>query len=94
MKTKRWVIAALAAVNGVLFMLLVAQASPLPTAMAQAARAGGGGYVCATARASGRTYEVLHMIDLATRRLHTFYPDRGKLLFTAVPRDLDKDFGK
>ena len=94
MKKKHSVIAALAALNVALVWLLIAQAAPMPTAMAQAARAGGGGYVCATARAAGRTYEVLYMIDLATRRLHTFYPDRGKLIFTAVPRDLEKDFGK
>lgn len=94
MKTKRLIIAALGALNGVLLLLLVAQAAPLPAAMAQAPRPGGGGYVCATARAAGRTYEVLHMIDLATRKLHSFYPDRNKLIFTAVPRDLDKDFGK
>ncbi len=94
MRTKRFVVAALAALNAVLLLLLMAQAAPMPTAMAQAGRAGGGGYVCATARAAGRSYEVLHMIDLATRRLHTFFPDQGKLMFTAVPRDLDKDFGK
>lgn len=93
MNAKRAVITALGAVNVILLLLLVGQAAPLPAALAQA-RPGGGGYVCATARAAGRTYEVLHMIDLGTRKLHTFYPDRGKLLFTAVPRDLDKDFGK
>jgi len=91
---KRLVIAALAAINAVLLLLLIAQAAPMPTALAQAGRAGGGGYVCATARAAGRSYEVLHMIDLATRRLHSFYPDKGKMMFTAAPRDLDKDFGK
>ena len=94
MRKKRFVIAVLAAFNAVLLLLLIAQAAPMPTALAQAARAGGGGYVCATARVSGRSFEVLHMIDLATRRLHTFFPDKGKMLFTAEPRDLDKDFGK
>lgn len=94
MRGKRCLIAALGALNAVLFILLVGQAAPMPTALAQAGRAGAGGYVCATSRAAGRTYEVLHMIDLTTRQLHTFYPDRGKLLFTAAPRDLDKDFGK
>ena len=95
MKTKRFVIAALAALNAVLLLLLIAQAAPMPTAMAQAGRPGGGGYVCATSRAAARTYEVLHMIDLATRRMLTFYPDsNGKIISTAEPRDLDKDFGK
>jgi hypothetical protein len=94
MKAKRTVLAALAVLNAVLFLMLVARAAPLPTAVAQPARGGGGGYICATARAAGRTYEVLHMIDLATKQLHTFYPDRGKLLFTGTPRDLEKDFGK
>jgi hypothetical protein len=90
---KRFAVAALTAVNAILVLLLVAQAAPMPTAVAQPGRAGGG-YVCATARVAGRTYEVLHMIDLTTRRLHTFYPDGGKMVFTAAPRDLDKDFGK
>jgi hypothetical protein len=94
MRKKRFVIAALAALNAVLLLLLIAQAAPMPTALAQAGRSGGGGYVCATARAGSRSYEVLHMIDLSTRRLHTFFPDGGKMIFTAVPRDLDKDFGK
>lgn len=93
MRTKRAVLAALAAVNVLLFVLLVAQAAPLPRALAQT-RPGAGGYVCATARAAGRSYEVLHMIDLSTRKMQSFYPDRGKLLFSATPRDLDKDFGK
>lgn len=94
MKAKRNILAALAVLNVVLFLMLMARAAPLPTALAQPPRPGGGGYVTATCRASGRTYEVLHMIDLATKQLHTFYPDRGKLLFTAAPRDLEKDFGK
>ena len=95
MKTKQVVVAALAALNAVLLLLLIAQAAPMPAAMAQAGRTGGGSYVCATARAVGRTYEVLHMIDLATRRMHTFFQDNnGKLIATAEPRDLDKDFGK
>ena len=95
MKTKQVVIAALAALNAVLLLLLISQAAPLPAAMAQAGRPGGGGYVCATARAAGRTYEVLHMIDLSTRRMLTFFPDsNGKIIGTAEPRDLDKDFGK
>ena len=94
MRTKRFVIAALSAVNAVLLLLLIGQAAPMPTALAQAGRAGGGGYVCATSRAAGRSYEVLHMIDLSTRRMHTCYPDKGKVVFTAEPRDLDKDFGK
>lgn len=93
MKRKQFVIASLAAVNVLLLTVLISFATPLPTANAQAGRSGGAGYVCASARAAGRTYEVLYMIDLATRKMHSFYPDRGKLLFSAVPRDLDKDFG-
>jgi len=95
MKTKQFVLVSLVAVNAVLVFLLVGQAAPMPTALAQAARPGGGGYVCATAKAAGRTYEVLFMIDLATRRMHVFFPDNsGKLITTDEPRDLDKDFGK
>ena len=94
MKRKQFAIAMLAVVNALLLAILVSHAAPLPAAYAQAGRAGGAGYVCATARAAGRTYEVVHMIDLVTRQMQSFYPDRNKVLFTAVPRDLDKDFGK
>lgn len=93
MKKKQFAIATLAAVNAMLLAILVSHAAPLPTAQAQA-RPGGGGFVCASARAAGRTFEVLHLIDLSTRKLHSFFPDRNKLLFTAAPRDLDQDFGK
>lgn len=93
MKARRLILAALAVLNAVLFLLLVGQFVDLPAARAQPGRSGGG-YVCATSRVSGRTYEVLHMIDLPTRKLLTFYPDREKLLSTAASRDLDKDFGR
>ena len=93
MKTKRLFLTFLVAMNALLLVLLLGQAAPLPAAMAQAGR-GGGGYVCATSRIGGRTYEVLHMIDLSTRQLHTFFPDKNKIISSPAPRELDKDFGK
>lgn len=93
MKKKQFAIALLAAANALLAAVLISYASPMPTAHAQPARPGGG-YVAASARAAGRTYEVLHLIDLTTRTMHSFFPDRNKLMFAATPRDLDKDFGR
>ncbi|MDO8630105.1 MAG: hypothetical protein Q7R41_06385, partial [Phycisphaerales bacterium] len=62
----------------------------------QVGRGGGGGYICATAKPSGRTFEVFYMIDLSTRKLHAFYPasPQSKEFAHAEPRELDKDFGK
>jgi len=95
MNMKRSLIAILTGINVVLLILLVSSIAPLPTAFAQAGR-GGGGYICATAKPSGRTFEVFYMIDLAARKLHAFYPasPQSKQFAHADPRDLDKDFGK
>ena len=95
MIAKRSLIALLAGVNLILLLVLFSHVSPLPTAFAQAGR-GGGGYICATAKPSGRTFEVLYMIDLAARKLHAFYPasPQSKQFAHAEPRELDKDFGK
>jgi hypothetical protein len=81
--------------NLFLLALLLSQVSPLPSAFGQAGR-GGGGYLCATAKPSGRTFEVFYMIDLTTRKLHAFYPasPQTREFSHAGPRELDKDFGK
>lgn len=96
MSNKRVLIALLAGLNLFLLALLLSQVSPLPSAFGQAGRGGGGGYICATAKPSGRTFEVFYMIDLATRKLHAFYPasPQSKEFAHAEPRELDKDFGK
>ncbi len=96
MKRKQAVIALLAALNVGLLAILLSLASPMPAAWAQPGRGGGGGFVCATAKPSGRTYEVLFMIDPAERKLHAFYPGspQSRQLAHAEPRELDKDFGK
>ena len=92
MKMKKLLIAFLAAANVALAALLLARTAGLPAAMAQPARAGAG-YICATGTPAGRTFEVLHMIDLGDRKLHSVFPDRNQLIFSKVPRDLEKDFG-
>jgi hypothetical protein len=96
MSSKRVLIALLAGLNLFLVALLLSQVSPLPSAFAQAGRGGGGGYICATAKPSGRTFEVLYLLDPATRKLHAFYPasPQSKEFAHAEPRELDKDFGK
>lgn len=93
---KRSLIALLAGLNLFLLALLLSQVSPLPSAFAQAGRGGGGGYICATAKPSGRTFDVYYMIDLSGRKLHAFYPasPQFKEFAHAEPRELDKDFGK
>lgn len=93
MDKKKLLIGVLGTLNAVLLVMLLAQAALLPAAMAQPARAGGTGYVCATGRISARTFEALHVIDLGARKLHTFVPDRGQVVATNAPRDLEKDFG-
>jgi len=93
---RRSLIALLAGLNLFLLALLLSQAAPMPSAFAQVGRGGSGGYICATAKPSSRTFEVLYMIDLATKKLHAFYPasSQSKQFAHAEPRDLDKDFGK
>ncbi len=55
-----------------------------------------GEFICATAKASGFSYDVLYVIDLADHRLHAFYPGlpKTKKMVNAPSRDLFADFGK
>jgi len=74
---------------------LLATAFRLPAAFAQAGLERGE-FICATAKASGYSYDVLYVIDLADHRLHAFYPGipKTRRLVKAPSRDLYADFGK
>lgn len=81
--------------NGALLATLAASAFRLPTAFAQVGLQRGQ-FICATAKASGFSYDVLYVIDLADHRLHAFYPGLPKTrkLVNAPSRDLYADFAK
>lgn len=83
----------LVAVNLLLLVALVMGSLSLPTAIAQIG-GGAGGFACVTAKAAGQTYDVLYVVDVATKQLYGFYPVRGQKnpLVTSKPRDLAADF--
>ncbi|MCH7994385.1 MAG: hypothetical protein IIB57_08070 [Planctomycetes bacterium] len=90
---KRSLIALLAGVNILLFLLLVA-ASYSPTAAFAQKGGRAGSFSCVTAKAAGQTYDAVYVLDRPERKLHVFYPaDSRGTRYTAVPsRDLDFDF--
>ncbi len=93
---KRGLIVLLAMVNAVLVMALLAACGLLPAAIAQPpARVGGGNYLCVTAKAPGQSYDVVYLLDQASRQLHALYPPQGsgRQLTRAPSRDLQADFG-
>jgi len=93
--TKRTAIALLAGANLLLLALLLGSIVALPRAFAQT---GGrrNGFVCVTAKAAGRSYDVLYALDLSSRKLHAFHPAsaQGKKVVHADVRDLAVDFGR
>lgn len=92
MMTKRTVLAALVAVNLVLFTGLLLSVYSLPPAHAQR-RGAAGDYVAVTCRAD-KDYDALYIVDLATRNLHCFVPNRqrtGQVAYGGM-RNLERDF--
>lgn len=89
------VVALLVVLNVALAAILVAGAFRLPAALAQSGLQRGE-FICATAKASGFSYDVLYVIDLTDHRLHAFYPGLPKTrrLVNAPSRDLFTDFAK
>ncbi len=90
---KRWVIVMLIGFNLALLAGLILSTYSLPAAYAQS---GGrkGDFTCVTAKAAGRTYDVLYVLDASGHKLYAFYPSsapRGPLTWSA-PRDLKADF--
>jgi len=81
--------------NVVLAVTFLASAYRLPSAFAQNGLKRGD-FLCVTAKASGFSYDVLFVIDLADHRLHAFYPGLPKTrkLVNAPSRDLYADFAK
>ena len=92
MNRKRFLVALLAIVNAVLGFALLAEADPLPPAMAQAP--GGGSFLVVTAKPEGFSYNIVWMLDPASDKLFAFYPQAParRDLVPAEPRTLSKDF--
>lgn len=96
MLTKRAIIAGLAGINILLFVLLLTSSVRSPSAYAQSG-GGPGKYMTVTAKAAGQGYDVLYLLNPATRKLHAFYPVRGGKggKYVSVPeRDLISDFDR
>jgi len=93
MLTKRSLIVFLVGVNLLLFMVLVVGITSPPAAYAQT-RGPAGSFLTATAAVEGQEYDVLYILDLATRRLHAFAPTnvQSKKPDYRGYRDLEKDF--
>ena len=94
MLTKRTVIAALVAINAILFATLLFTADWIPQARAQR-RGAAFDYVAVTARADNN-YDALYILDLPQRKLHAFLPNRnrsGQVAY-AGNRDLAADFSR
>ena len=95
MFSKRALIVLLIGINVLLFVALVVGSYSLPTAYAQVSPSGSR-LVCVTAKAAGRSYDVLYTVDFPTHRMYAFYPSGGRTerLLATPPRDLPKDFGR
>jgi len=91
MLTKRAIIAGLAGINLLLFALLLASSIRSPAAYAQTG-GGPGKYITVTAKAAGQSFDVLYMLNPASRKLHAFYPARGGKYVAVPERDLIHDF--
>jgi hypothetical protein len=85
----------LVVLNVALAVTLFASVYRMPAAFAQAGLQRGQ-FISATVKASGFSYDVLFIIDLADHRLHAFYPGvpKTRKLVNAPSRDLYADFGK
>ena len=94
-RSPRGAVTLLVILNIALAVTLVASSLRLPAAFAQAV-VERGQFICATAKASGFSYDVLYVIDLADHRLHALYPGLPKTrrLVNAPSRDLYADFAK
>ena len=94
MPTKRSIIVALVGINLFLLGALVLSSHSLPVAYAQ--RAGhSNNYLSVTCQVD-QGYDVFYIVDLETRQLHAFWPDRaakGTLKYVGG-RDLESDFSR
>lgn len=94
MFTRRALIVLLAGINVILLVGLLAANIAPSAAFAQAGSPGG--MACVTAKAAGRTYDVVYLLDSAQHKLHAFYasnPQTKKHVHAGF-RDLAQDLGK
>ncbi|MBI1827000.1 MAG: hypothetical protein HY287_01600 [Planctomycetes bacterium] len=90
---RRVAIALLIGVNVILALALTISTLSSPGAYAQTG-AGGGQYLFAAAKVSGRSSDVVYVLDIPSQTLYAFcpgLPQRNELQ-QAEPRDLKKDF--
>ena len=93
--TKRFWICSLLGLNLLFGAGLLISTIPMNGAYAQAGR-GGGDYLAVTAKAAGKNFDVLYLLDLSNQRLHAFYPGlpQKNEILRSEARDVKKDFGK
>jgi hypothetical protein len=92
--TKRSLIVGLLGINLFLLAALILGSYSLPSAYAQ--RVGGASNFIAVTCEADQDYDVLFVIDLAQRKMHTFAATRnrnGDVLYKGA-RDLKEDFGR
>ena len=96
MTTKRWGLVCLAGLNLFLLIALLMSSESLPAALAQVGGRPGGDFTCATAKASGQSYETLYVLDITEDKLYAFYPSptQRNQLAPTPPRDLRMDFNR
>jgi len=92
---RRRVVAGLLVLNVVIAAALLLSIYRVPAAFAQAGIERGE-FICASAKATGFSYDVLYVLDLKDHRLHAFHPGipRTRKLINVPSRDLLADFGK
>ena len=95
MFTKHSFIVLLVGLNLLLLAVLLIGSNSPPAAYAQSG-ARPGDFVCVTAKAQGRSFDVLYVLDMPARKLHAFYPvsEQTKEHLPVQPRDLKTDFGR
>ncbi len=94
MNPKRFLLVVLAGLNVLLGLSLWMKVGGPPKAYAAAARPGQ--MLCVTAKVAGQQYDLLWIVDTASRKLFALYPQPGRAthLVPAAPRDLAKDFNR
>jgi len=94
MKPKRFLLTVLIGLNALLAVSLWGTLDPSSRAYGLTARPGQ--MLCVTAKVAGQEYDLLWVVDTASRKLFAFYPQPGRAahLVPAPPRDLAKDFNR
>ncbi len=95
MLKKQGIIVLLVGANLLLLATLIIVAAPMPAAHAQQAAGGrAGDFLTVSAKPLGQSYDVIYILDVPQRKLHTFFPEntQTKFLRPAPPVDLAEYF--